>query len=295
MVTFLSFQASTSVVCYSGVVYHQNPQWLLIWCYCFYSFCYCSLFTFQRGFVHPLQDVAHPSVSSFVLCLLLPVPGGSFLPCYVVLPSSTWWSPWSLSSPWLSPCAVFGPPIVLHSCYMSGPSPLLFQCVFCKVSYVLFLISEHGILFFSFSLTFSSPFALWAVLSLFVNCLLRDHFGYPKVIVGKTYWSITCFFEWYGELSILEYFLFFFLKQLHAALILADISSFVVSLRGVVCLRYLNSVTFSIFFLMISVSSLSAWFVIYFVLPFCIFRPTLRLSEYRLFKCFSVCFVFPWK
>ena len=46
----------------------------------------------------------------------------------------------------------------------------------------------------------------------------------------------------------MEYFLvFFFPKQLHAALILAYISSFVVSLRFVFCPRYLNSVTFSIF------------------------------------------------
>ena len=30
----------------------------------------------------------------------------------------------------------------------------------------------------------------------------------------------------------------------------------------------------------------------YFVIPSCIFRPTFRLSEFRLFKCFSICFVF---
>ena len=52
-----------------------------------------------------------------------------------------------------------------------------------------------------------------------------------------------------GELSVLEYFLvvvvFFFSKQLQAALILVYISSFVVSLRYVVCPRYLNSATFS--------------------------------------------------
>ena len=39
----------------------------------------------------------------------------------------------------------------------------------------------------------------------------------------------------------------FFPKKLHAALILAYISSLVVSVRCVVCPRYLNSVTFSIF------------------------------------------------
>ena len=40
----------------------------------------------------------------------------------------------------------------------------------------------------------------------------------------------------------------FFPKQLHAALILTYVSSLVVSLRCVVCLRYLNSVTFFNFF-----------------------------------------------
>ena len=38
-------------------------------------------------------------------------------------------------------------------------------------------------------------------------------------------------------------------------------------------------------------SSLSAWFVMYFVFPLCIFKPTFRLSEFKLFRCFSICFV----
>ena len=38
---------------------------------------------------------------------------------------------------------------------------------------------------------------------------------------------------------------------------------------------------------MISMSSLSAWFVMYFVFPLCVFKPTFRLSEFRLFRCFS--------
>ena len=79
----------------------------------------------------------------------------------------------------------------------------------------------------------------------------------------------------------------FFPKQLHAALILAYISSLVVSLRCVVCPRYLNSVTFSIFCWSISMSSLSAWFVMCFVFPLCIFKPTFRLSEFRL--CMYAC------
>ena len=42
-------------------------------------------------------------------------------------------------------------------------------------------------------------------------------------------------------------------------------------------------------------SSLSAWFVMYFVFSLCIFKPTFRLSEFRLFKCFSTCFVVSFK
>ena len=47
-------------------------------------------FTFHLGFVHPLQDVALRQCLplSFVCCF--PVPSGSLLPCYIVLPSSAW-------------------------------------------------------------------------------------------------------------------------------------------------------------------------------------------------------------
>ena len=38
-------------------------------------------------------------------------------------------------------------------------------------------------------------------------------------------------------------------------------------------------------------SSLSAWFVMYFVFPLCFFKPTFRLSKFKLFRCFSICFV----
>ena len=104
-----------------------------------------SCFTFHLGFVHPLQDVAlHQCLPLSSVCCF-PVPGGSLLPCYVVLSSSAWSSSWSLPSPSLPLCAAFGPPVVLHSWCMSGPSPLLFQCVFYNVNH-FFLVSEHGIL-----------------------------------------------------------------------------------------------------------------------------------------------------
>ena len=93
-------------------------------------------FTFHLGFVHPLQDVALCQYLPLSSVCCFPVPGGSLLPCYVVLPSSAWSSSWSLLSPWLPLCAAFGSPIVLHSCYKTRPSPLLLQCVFCTVNHL---------------------------------------------------------------------------------------------------------------------------------------------------------------
>ena len=88
------------------------------------------------GFFHPLQDVAlHQCLPLLSVCCF-PNSGGSLLLCYVVLPSFAWLSSWSLPSPWLPLCAPFGPPIVLHSCYMTGPFPLLFPCVFYDINYL---------------------------------------------------------------------------------------------------------------------------------------------------------------
>ena len=64
-------------------------------------------------------------------------------------------------------------------------------------------------------------------------------------MVAKIHWSITIFLsEMESCLSWSISLLVFFPKQLHAALILAYISSLVESLRCVVCPRYLNFVTF---------------------------------------------------
>ena len=41
---------------------------------------------------------------------------------------------------------------------------------------------------------------------------------------------------------------------------------------------------FFYFFWSVSISSLSAWSVVYFVFPLCIFKPTFRLSEFRLLR-----------
>ena len=103
-----------------------------------YTCCIKRLLRLRLGFVHPLQDVVlilHQCLPlSSVRCF--PNPYGSLLLCSVVLPSSAWSPSWSLPSPWLPLCAAFSPPIVLHPCYMTGPFPLLFQCVFYDINYL---------------------------------------------------------------------------------------------------------------------------------------------------------------
>ena len=99
-------------------------------------FCCKAAFSSCLGFVHPLHDVAlHQCLTLWPVCCF-PCPGSSLLFCYVVLSSSAWSSSWSLPSPCLPLCAVFVPPIVLHSCYMTGPFPHMFQCVFYDISYL---------------------------------------------------------------------------------------------------------------------------------------------------------------
>ena len=119
-----------------------------------------SCFTFHLGFVHPLQDVAFHQclplssvccfpVSPFTLAFVHPLLDVALPQClpicrlsvaflFHMVPSFLVMSSCHLllgrpldlfPSPWLPLCAAFGPPIVLHSCCTSDPSPLLFQCV----------------------------------------------------------------------------------------------------------------------------------------------------------------------
>ena len=83
----------------------------------------------RLGFVHPLQDVALQQCLPLSSVCCFPNPGGCLLLCYVVLPSSALSSSCSLPSPWLPLCTAFGPPIVLHSCYMTGPFPHVSVCI----------------------------------------------------------------------------------------------------------------------------------------------------------------------
>ena len=77
-----------------------------------------------------------PSMPFIVLCLLLSC-SRLFSPSvlcrlaifYLVVPLIS-----SLSL--VALCAAFVPPIVLHFCYMSDPSPLLFQCVIFNANYL---------------------------------------------------------------------------------------------------------------------------------------------------------------
>ena len=55
-----------------------------------YTFAKPGLFAFRLGFVHPLQDVAIHQCLPLSSVSCFPDPGGSHLPCYVVLPSSAW-------------------------------------------------------------------------------------------------------------------------------------------------------------------------------------------------------------
>ena len=98
-----------------------------------------------------------PSMPSIVLCCF-PVPGGSFLAllsCHLLLRR-----PFDLFLLIDCHCAAFSPPTVLDFCCVSGPFPLLFHCVFYNViSFVIFLIYEHGVYYHlvALDLTFSSP------------------------------------------------------------------------------------------------------------------------------------------
>ena len=101
-------------------------------------------FTFHPGCVHPLQDVApHQCLPLSSVCCF-PIPGGSLLPCYVVLPSSAWPSPWSLPSPWLPLYTAFSPPIVLHSSFV----------------FVQRLVHQLSFILHSFCSAFSPPIVL---------------------------------------------------------------------------------------------------------------------------------------
>ena len=95
-------------------------------------------------------------------------------------------------------------------------------------------------------LTFSFPllFERFSVCLSFVY--LETMFGSHRLWLARYIGPLLVFLSEMG--SCLSWSIsLFFPKQLHADLIHAYISSLVVSLRCVVCPRYLNSVTFSIF------------------------------------------------
>ena len=93
-------------------------------------------------------------------------------------------------------------------------------------------------------LTFSFPllFELFSVCLSFVY--LETMFGSHRSWLARYIGPLLGFFYVKWGVVYPGVFLCFFPKQLHAALILAYISSLVVSLRCVVCPRYLNSVIF---------------------------------------------------
>ena len=131
------------------------------------------------GFVHPLQDVALQQRLPLSSVCCFPVPGGFLLPMlcrlatfYLVVPLISF----------LLGChsvqrLVHLLPFILAIC------PVHFQFCFCVCSimpivFVLFLISEHGILSCRFKFNIFLSIALWAVLSMFVSCLCLTATGH---------------------------------------------------------------------------------------------------------------------
>ena len=97
-------------------------------------FTFAFTFTFHLGFAHLLQDVAFHQCLPLSSVYCFPVPGGfsfAMSSCHLLPGHPLDLFPLSLS-------AAFGPPIALHSCYMSSPFLFLFQRVFYNVHYICY-------------------------------------------------------------------------------------------------------------------------------------------------------------
>ena len=165
-----------------------------------------------------MQDVAlNQSLPLYVCCF--PVPGGSVLLCYVVLPSSTWSSPLSLPSPgyhsvhrlvYLLSFILAICPAHLHFCFSVYSQT--------SVTFVLFLISEHGTLSCSFKFNMFLSTAPWALLTLSV-VYKEAMFGSHMSLLVRHIGSLLVFSLIWGVLY-LEVFPFL-PKQVNVDLILA--------------------------------------------------------------------------
>ena len=156
-----------------------------------------------------------------------------------------------------------------------------------SIIFVLFLISEHGILSCSFRFNIFLFIALWAVFSLFVNCLLRDHVW--QSLLARHIGPLLIFWVKWGVVYLGVFPWVFFSKTAPGC---SDPGIYFFCSVFEVCDLSEVFEFCHFFFWLFGISALSAWFVRYFVFPLCIFRPTYRLSEVRLFKCFPLCFVF---
>ena len=139
----------------------------------------------RLGFVHPLQDVALQQCLPLSSVCCFPNPGGSLLLCYVVLPSSALSSSCSLPSPWLPLCAAFGPPIVLHSCYMIGPFPHVSVCIL----YQLSLFFSRFLSMVSYLVALDPRFSFSLLFERFSVCLpfvyLETMFGSHRSLLAR--------------------------------------------------------------------------------------------------------------
>ena len=126
-----------------------------------------SHFAFHLGFVHLLSFVVFSLLLSSSRWFSPSLPCRLAIFCLVVLLISSLSLVATLCSVWSTYCLSF--------LRYFGPSPLFCFGVYSikSIIFVLFLISEYGIL--SCSLRPN----IFSVLSLFVSCLLRDHIWQP--------------------------------------------------------------------------------------------------------------------
>ena len=99
----------------------------------------CSLSTFLLGFVHPLQDVALYQCLPLSSVCCFPVPGGSLLPCRVILPSSAWSFCWSLAVYSLLFSAAYG--FAIRKCFICL---ICSMCFYWSVSSSVCVIDRWG-------------------------------------------------------------------------------------------------------------------------------------------------------
>ena len=141
------------------------------------------MFTFHLGFIHPLQDIALYQCLPLSPVCCSPVPGGSLLPCFVVLACHLLLGrPLDIFPPLdhhSVQCLIYLLPFILAVC----PTHFHFCFSVCSIMsniFVLFQISEHGVYYLvALNLIFISPLLFEQFSVFFLTCLLRDRVWQP--------------------------------------------------------------------------------------------------------------------